>query len=162
MKKLEGTVVKVENFGAFVDIGLPDSVLVHISQMPNGRVKAPREIVTVGDKVTVWIRQVKDNRVTYSMIEPKAVAKPREQQTSTRRGPRAALVYSEEAQLRRRIDNTDSSALIAVGFDSSEFSDDEIANACEYVALLYRSLGGEGLKVVRGREFVKNAVEVES
>ena len=46
--ELKGTVLNVVDFGAFVDIGLKDSGLVHISQMANRYVKSPYEVVAVG------------------------------------------------------------------------------------------------------------------
>ena len=49
--ELKGTVLNVVDFGAFVDIGLKDSGLVHISQMANRYVKSPYDVVSVGDVV---------------------------------------------------------------------------------------------------------------
>src|SRR5262249_54347988 len=56
--ELKGTVLNVVDFGAFVDVGLKDSGLVHISQMANRYIKNPYEVVAVGDVVTVWVRTV--------------------------------------------------------------------------------------------------------
>ena len=56
--ELKGTVLNVVDFGAFVDIGLKDSGLVHISQMANRYVKSPYDVVAVGDVVTVWVLAV--------------------------------------------------------------------------------------------------------
>ena len=53
--ELKGTVLNVVDFGAFVDIGLKDSGLVHISQLANRYVKSPHDMVSVGDVVTVWV-----------------------------------------------------------------------------------------------------------
>jgi uncharacterized protein len=53
--ELRGTVLNVVDFGAFVDVGLKDSGLVHISQLANRYVKNPFEVVAVGDVVTVWV-----------------------------------------------------------------------------------------------------------
>ncbi len=56
--ELKGTVLNVVDFGAFVDIGLKDSGLVHISQLANRYVKSPHDVVSVGDVVTVWVLSV--------------------------------------------------------------------------------------------------------
>ena len=70
--ELKGTVLNVVDFGAFVDIGLKDSGLVHISQMANRYIKSPYDVVAVGDVVTVWVLTVdKDrHRVSLTMIQP--------------------------------------------------------------------------------------------
>jgi uncharacterized protein len=52
--ELKGTVLNVVDFGAFVDIGLKDSGLVHISQMANRYIKSPYDVVAVSDVVVVW------------------------------------------------------------------------------------------------------------
>ena len=57
--ELKGTVLNVVDFGAFIDIGLKDSGLVHISQMANRYVKSPYEVAAVGDVVNVWVLAVK-------------------------------------------------------------------------------------------------------
>lgn len=71
-KELRGTVVNVVDFGAFVDIGLRESALVHISQMANRFVRNPHEIVSVGDAVTVWVLSVdgERKRVSLTLIPP--------------------------------------------------------------------------------------------
>ena len=56
--ELKGTVLNVVDFGAFVDIGLKDSGLVHISQLANRYIKSPHDVVSVGDVVTVWVMGV--------------------------------------------------------------------------------------------------------
>jgi uncharacterized protein len=70
--QLKGTVLNVVDFGAFVDIGLKDSGLVHISQLANRFVKSPHEIASVGDVVTVWVQSVDLNRrrVSLTMLVP--------------------------------------------------------------------------------------------
>lgn len=70
--KLNGTVLNVVDFGAFVDIGLSDSGLVHISQIANRFVQDPHAEVAVGDVVTVWVREVDKSRrrVSLTMIAP--------------------------------------------------------------------------------------------
>lgn len=68
--ELEGTVRNVVDFGAFVDIGLKNDGLVHISQLSQRFVKHPMDVVSVGDIVTVWVHQidVKRDRVGLTMI----------------------------------------------------------------------------------------------
>ena len=59
---LTGTVRNVIDFGAFVDIGVHQDGLVHISQIANRRVKHPSEVVTVGDIVKVMVKEVDEKR----------------------------------------------------------------------------------------------------
>ena len=70
--ELKGTVLNVVDFGAFVDIGLKDSGLVHISQMANRYIKSPHDVVSVGDVVTVWVMGVdgERKRVSLTMVKP--------------------------------------------------------------------------------------------
>ncbi|WP_449538636.1 Tex family protein [Ferdinandcohnia sp. Marseille-Q9671] len=70
--ELEGTVRNVVDFGAFVDIGVKQDGLVHISKLRNGFVKHPLDVVSVGDVVTVWIDDVdvKKGRVALTMLPP--------------------------------------------------------------------------------------------
>ncbi|MDY3555428.1 Tex family protein [Gemmata sp. JC717] len=70
--ELKGTVLNVVPFGAFVDIGLKESGLVHISQMANRYIKSPYDVVSVGDVVTVWVMEVKpgEKKISLSMIQP--------------------------------------------------------------------------------------------
>src|SRR2546421_1898584 len=78
--ELKGTVLNVVDFGAFVDIGLKDSGLVHISQMANRYIKSPYDVVAVSDIVSVWVLNVdKDrHRVSLTMIRPGTERKPGE------------------------------------------------------------------------------------
>ena len=64
--------LNVVPFGAFVDIGLKESGLVHISQMANRYIKSPYDVVAVGDVVTVWVMEVKtgEKKISLSMIPP--------------------------------------------------------------------------------------------
>jgi uncharacterized protein len=70
--ELKGTVLNVVPFGAFVDIGLKESGLVHISQMANRYIKSPYDLVSVGDVITVWVMEVKagEKKISLSMIPP--------------------------------------------------------------------------------------------
>ncbi len=56
--ELQGTVRNVVDFGAFVDIGVKQDGLVHISKLSNQFVKHPLDVVSVGDIVTVWVEGV--------------------------------------------------------------------------------------------------------
>jgi uncharacterized protein len=86
--ELKGTVLNVVDFGAFIDIGLKDSGLVHISQLANRYIKNPYEIVAVGDVVTVWVLAVDTDRrrVSLSMIPPGAERKLAERRQRPPRG----------------------------------------------------------------------------
>lgn len=70
--ELTGTVCNVVDFGAFVDVGLKDSGLVHISQLSVSYVPSPHSLVSVGDVVTVWVLGVdkERKRVSLTMIKP--------------------------------------------------------------------------------------------
>jgi uncharacterized protein len=89
--ELKGTVLNVVDFGAFVDIGLKDSGLVHISQMANRYVKNPYDIVAVGDVVTVWVLSVDQGRrrVSLTMIQPGTERKPPERKPQQPRPQRS-------------------------------------------------------------------------
>ena len=71
--QLEGTVRNVVDFGAFVDIGVKQDGLVHISKLTNRYVKHPLDVVHVGQVVTVWVDDVdlKRERIALTMIQPK-------------------------------------------------------------------------------------------
>jgi uncharacterized protein len=71
--ELQGTVRNVIDFGAFVDIGLKNDGLVHISQLADKFVKHPMDVVSVGDNVTVWVLGVDANkgRVSLTMKKPR-------------------------------------------------------------------------------------------
>jgi protein Tex len=55
---LPGIVTNITNFGAFVDIGIKDSGLVHVSQLSNKFVKNPMEVVQLGQQVTVKVVEI--------------------------------------------------------------------------------------------------------
>ncbi|NBI31224.1 RNA-binding transcriptional accessory protein [Chengkuizengella sp. YPA3-1-1] len=69
---LKGTVRNVIDFGAFVDIGIKNDGLVHISELSDKFVKHPLDVVSVGDVVTVWVLKVdeKKGRVSLTMKKP--------------------------------------------------------------------------------------------
>ncbi|WP_067837524.1 Tex family protein [Amphibacillus sediminis] len=69
--ELQGTVRNVVDFGVFVDIGVKQDGLVHISKMSNKFVKHPMDIASVGDVVTVWVDQVDlaKERIALTMVK---------------------------------------------------------------------------------------------
>ncbi len=70
--ELSGTVLNVVDFGVFVDIGMHDSGLVHVSQLADKFVRDPHEVAAVGDIVKVWVLDVdkERRRVSLTMIAP--------------------------------------------------------------------------------------------
>lgn len=70
--ELEGTVRNVIDFGAFVDIGVHQDGLVHISQITNRYIKHPADVLKVGDIVTVWVISLdtNKNRIGLTMKNP--------------------------------------------------------------------------------------------
>ena len=106
--ELKGTVLNVVDFGAFIDIGLKDSGLVHISQMANRYVKNPYDVVSVGDVVPVWVLSVdkERNRVSLTLIAPGTPRKGPEkrgegQQRRSERPERGPRPERREAGARR-------------------------------------------------------------
>lgn len=71
-QKLEGVVRNVVDFGAFVDIGIHEDGLIHISQMSQQFIKHPSQVVSVGDLVTVWVYKIdlEREKVNLSLIAP--------------------------------------------------------------------------------------------
>ncbi len=71
-QEVQGTVKRVTDFGAFIDIGVGRDGLVHVSEMAPGRVAKASDIVKQGDQVTVWIKELdrEKNRISLSMIQP--------------------------------------------------------------------------------------------
>jgi uncharacterized protein len=88
--ELKGTVLNVVDFGAFVDIGLKDSGLVHISQMANRYIKNPYDVVAVGDVVAVWVLAVDQERrrVSLTMIKPGTARQMPQRKARESRPPR--------------------------------------------------------------------------
>lgn len=70
--ELQGTVRNVVDFGAFVDIGVKQDGLVHISKLQKRRIKHPLEVVALGDIVTVWVEKVEagKGRISLTMLPP--------------------------------------------------------------------------------------------
>ena len=94
--ELNGTVLNVVDFGAFVDIGMHDSGLVHVSQLADRFVRDPHDMVAVGDIVKVWVVEVdkQRRRVSLTMIPPGQKRRPRRRAVSwaQRASPPAPLL----------------------------------------------------------------------
>ena len=87
--ELRGTVLNVVDFGAFVDVGLSDSGLVHISQLSAGYVRDPHDVVAVGDQVRVWVSSIdkERRRVALTMIAPGTEKERPQRERKPRRKP---------------------------------------------------------------------------
>lgn len=70
--EMQGTVRNVVDFGAFIDVGVSEDGLVHISKLKKGYVKHPLDVVASGDIVTVWVESVdrKKGRISLTMLPP--------------------------------------------------------------------------------------------
>lgn len=119
--ELTGTVCNVVDFGAFVDVGLKDSGLVHISQMSASYVPSPHSLVAVGDVVTVWVLGVdmERKRVSLTMIKPgtprqvRGPKPPRREgspENTQRREPRSASTRADTASAVARDVNSEPAA----------------------------------------------------
>ena len=91
--ELQGTVLNVVDFGAFVDVGLKDTALIHISQLGSHFVRSPRDVVAIGDVVTAWVLSVdrERKRVGLTLIAPDSADGPAASST------RAAVASSRPA-----------------------------------------------------------------
>lgn len=101
---LEGVVTNVANFGAFVDIGVHQDGLVHVSQMADRFVKDPKEIVQVGQVVKVQVMEVQEKlkRISLSMkadssgqARPEPAAKSTSKPASAKRSPSPGRVVTK-------------------------------------------------------------------
>jgi uncharacterized protein len=72
--KLQGTVRNVVDFGAFIDIGLHEDGLVHISKITKKYIKHPNEVLSVGDIVECYVDEIKldKKKVSLSLLDPNA------------------------------------------------------------------------------------------
>ncbi|MBR6765367.1 MAG: S1 RNA-binding domain-containing protein, partial [Clostridia bacterium] len=70
--EIKGTVRNIIDFGAFVDIGVHQDGLVHISEITNRFIKHPMEVLKVGQVVTVWVLgvDVQRKRISLTMKKP--------------------------------------------------------------------------------------------
>jgi small subunit ribosomal protein S1 len=73
--KVEGTVSRLELYGAFIDIGVGTNALIHISKLSNDHVNRVSDVLQEGEVVTVWIEKVnpEQDQIMVTMIEPLAV-----------------------------------------------------------------------------------------
>lgn len=104
--EMSGTVLNVVDFGAFVDIGISDSALVHISRLADHYVRDPHQVMSVGDIVRVWVVDVdrQRRRVALTAIPPgqarrgenrrEAKPKPAQQRPKPAAGQRPAAAQS--------------------------------------------------------------------
>ncbi|MEN6556728.1 MAG: S1 RNA-binding domain-containing protein, partial [Thermoguttaceae bacterium] len=83
--ELTGTVLNVVDFGCFVDIGMHDSGLVHVSRLADRFIRDPHDVVAVGDIVRVWVMEVdkERRRVSLTMVRPGS-ERPKPQPKSNR------------------------------------------------------------------------------
>lgn len=90
--ELQGTVLNVVDFGAFVDVGLKDSALVHISQLATHFVRSPQDVVSIGDVVNVWVLSVdrERKRIGLTMIPPNGPGPARSSRTEGAKGAKSA------------------------------------------------------------------------
>ena len=74
-QKLHGKISKIELFGAFVDVGLEQQGLIHISQLKRGQINRVEDIVKQGDEIDVWVLRVDQNadRLDLTLIKPLAL-----------------------------------------------------------------------------------------
>ena len=102
-----GIVTNVTNFGAFVDIGVHQDGLVHISQLADKFVKDPREVVSAGDRVSVRVLEVKldKKQIALTMKSERAAEQPasaRRRAAPVRRRPPGAAAIAARHRRRRR------------------------------------------------------------
>lgn len=71
-QKLQGKVKTITEFGAFVDLGIAQDGLIHISELARGRVEKVSDVVSEGDEVTVWVKKVdkKRGRISLTLLKP--------------------------------------------------------------------------------------------
>ena len=88
--RLSGTVRNVVNFGAFVDIGLHEDGLVHVSRMSEKRNVNPMDVVSVGDIVEVWVHEIdaERERIALSLLPPEKLKARDEKRSAERSRPR--------------------------------------------------------------------------
>ena len=86
--ELTGTVRNVIDFGAFVDIGVHQDGLVHISRMADRFIRHPSEVVSVGDVVKVWVVEVdeKKKRIALTMVPGRSCSPAKQRAVSAKRG----------------------------------------------------------------------------
>ena len=100
--QLSGTVRNVVDFGAFVDIGLHQDGLAHISHMSMNRVSHPSEIVSVGDIITVWVYDIDEarGRVQLSLL-PLDQLEQRDAQMKRKKSSKDKKKYSKKPEKKK-------------------------------------------------------------
>jgi small subunit ribosomal protein S1 len=106
-KKVTGKVVRVEKFGAFVDIGAARPGLVHVSEMSTSYIADPAEVVRVGDKVEVTILDV-DRKKRQMRLSMKVEEKEEDLIEETEEEPPTAM----EVALRRALNESDENEMV--------------------------------------------------
>ncbi len=96
--ELIGTVLNVVDFGAFVDIGMHDSGLVHVSRLADKFVRDPHDVVAVGDIVKIWVMEVdkERRRVSLTMIKPGTERPPRPRRGEKKGGQKGEKPQTSE------------------------------------------------------------------
>lgn len=108
--QLTGTVLNVVDFGAFVDIGLHDTGLVHISRLADRYIKDPHEVVGVGDTLDVWVLDVdrQRRRVSLTAIKPGTEKKaPPRRRREQKKGKRDEQPKAKQQRRPRRQEKRD-------------------------------------------------------
>ncbi|MEI6746566.1 MAG: Tex family protein [Methylococcaceae bacterium] len=108
--RLQGVVTNVANFGAFVDVGVHQDGLVHISQLADTFVKDPREIVKTGDVVTVTVTEVDAPRKRIALTMKSSID-PNEIKREPRKVESVPKVKSQPAQANNLMANAFARAL---------------------------------------------------
>lgn len=90
---VEGTVDRIEQYGAFVSIGKDLQGLVHVSQICEKRIKSPKEVLELGQKVNVKIIDVKDGKISLSI---KAVDEKEEVEEEIEETPAATYTFGDD------------------------------------------------------------------
>ncbi len=78
-QELTGRVTNLTEFGAFLDLGIGQDGLVHISQIPHQRLRNPEQMLRVGEVITVWVVNVdrQNKKIGLSMLQPRHLAEGR-------------------------------------------------------------------------------------
>lgn len=97
--ELTGTVLNVVDFGAFVDIGISDTSLIHISRLADRYVRDPHEVVSIGDVLQVWVLEVdrERRRVALTAMPPNSRPDKREVTNNQRARPTKRKVPKEKS-----------------------------------------------------------------
>jgi uncharacterized protein len=101
---LEGVITNVANFGAFVDIGVHQDGLVHVSQMADKFVDDPKKFVKVGQIVTVRILDVNEplKRISLSMRSERKAKRPVEAKPAPPQQEKRATIHDLQAKFNTR------------------------------------------------------------